>query len=156
MQRQMKRMRPIEIIKTSIHKLNLEIIILEEMLHPNYKQELENKLKLKKAGKAGLKKPLEIKKPDATDPERQKEIEVINGNIATKQSEIKSYTASITNLQAEKIDLSKKINNANALLQKLDNSKNNLIRFMRNVIYYAQILEWTSRRLQNWKLIRLI
>ncbi|MBN1391896.1 MAG: hypothetical protein JW947_03735 [Sedimentisphaerales bacterium] len=111
----------IEIIKASIHKLNLEIIKFEEMLHPNYKQELENKLKLKKAEKAGVEKPVAVKKPDTTDPERQKEIEIINDNIATKQSEIESYTANITKLQAEKIDLSKKINNANTLLQKLDN-----------------------------------
>jgi len=111
----------IEIIKKSIHTLNLDIIKLEKMLHPNYKQELENKLKLKEAEKAGIEKPLEVKKPGAADLERQKEIEEINKNIALKQGEIESHTTKITKLQTEKIDLSKRINDANTLLQKLDN-----------------------------------
>ena len=113
----------IQIIKESIHKLNLEIITLERMLHPNYKLETENKLKLKIAEKAGIEKPLEVKKPDDASPERQAEIEKINSNITIKQGEIEGYKASVTKLQAEKIGLSKKINNAKILLQKLDNFK---------------------------------
>jgi ABC-type lipoprotein export system ATPase subunit len=111
----------IEIINKSIHKLNIDIIKLEGMLHPNYKQEIENKLKLKEAEKAGIEKPLEVKKPDASDPKKQKEIEEINNRIAIKQSEIESLTASITKLQTEKVDLAKRINNVNALLQKVVN-----------------------------------
>ncbi|MHC4396796.1 MAG: TrlF family AAA-like ATPase [Planctomycetota bacterium] len=113
----------IEIIKESIHKLNLEITALEKMLHPKYKLEIENKLTLRIAEKASFEKPPEVKKPDDASPERQAEIEKINSSIAIKQSEIKSYTASITKLQTEKVDLSKRINNANTLIQKLDNFK---------------------------------
>ncbi len=111
----------IEIVKKTIHSLNVDIIKLERMLHPNYKKELQNKLKLKVAEKAGIEKPLEIKKPDATDPKRQAEIEKINSNIAIKQSEIEGHTASIVTLRTEKTNLVKRINDINTLLQKLVN-----------------------------------
>lgn len=111
----------IEIIKKSVHTRNVDIIKLERMLHPNYKQELQNNLKLKKAERAGIEKPSEVKKPDATDPKRQAEIEKINSSIAIKQSEIASHTASIVKLRAEKINLAKRINDINTLLQKLVN-----------------------------------
>ncbi len=111
----------IEIVKKTIHSLNVDIIKLERMLHPNYKKELQNKLKLKVAEKAGIEKPLEIKKPDATEPKRQAEIEKINSNIAIKQSEIEGHTASIVTLRTEKTNLVKRINDINTLLQKLVN-----------------------------------
>jgi len=111
----------IEIIKKSIHKLNLEIIKLEGMIHPNYKKELENKRDLKRAERKAIEEPLEVKKPDATDPQRQAKIETITKDLTKKQLEINSYTAIITKLQTEKINLSKKINDANTLLQKVKN-----------------------------------
>jgi len=111
----------IEIVKKTIHSLNVDIIKLESMLHPNYKEELQNKLKLKVAEKSGIEKPLVVKKPDATDPVRQKEIEKINGSIATKLSEIEGHTASIVKLRTEKTNLAKRINDINTLLQKLVN-----------------------------------
>ncbi|MBA7478183.1 hypothetical protein ES707_13604 [subsurface metagenome] len=111
----------IEIVKKTIHSLNVDVIKMEKMLHPNYKKELQNKLKLKVAEKAGIEKPLEVKKPDEADPVRREEIEKINSSITAKQGEIESYTANIKKLQTEKIDLAKRVNNADKLLQKLDN-----------------------------------
>jgi len=111
----------IGIIKKSIHTLNVEIIKLENKLHPNYKEELQNKLKLKEAEKDGLEKPLEVRKPDETDPERQRVIEETNKKITIKQGEIEDYTTSIAGLKSEKIGLTKRLNDANNLLQKLEN-----------------------------------
>ena len=111
----------IEIVKKTIHSLNGDIIKLERMLHPNYKKELENKLQLKVAEKAGIERPVEVKKPDDTDPKRQADIEKINSSIAAKQSEIGGHGASIVKLQSEKTGLVKRINDINTLLQKLVN-----------------------------------
>jgi len=111
----------IEIIKKAIDSLNVDIIKLERMLHPNYKKELENKLKLKEAERLGIEKPLEVKKPDATDPTRRAEIEKINSSMVIKQSEIEGHTASIGKLRTEKTNLAKSINDIGTLLQKLVN-----------------------------------
>jgi len=111
----------IEIMRKAIHALNAEIVKLERMLHPNYKKEFQNKLKLKKAERAGIEKPLEVSKPDATDPKRQAEIEKINSSIAAQRADIDNYTAAIERLRTEKTNLAKRINDANTLLQKLVN-----------------------------------
>jgi len=111
----------IEIVKKAIHKLNAEIIKMEAVLHPNYRKEIENKLKLKRAEKAGIEKPLEVKKPDTTDPTRKAEIEEINGKITKLQGEIDGYLATIQQLEAQKTDLTKRINDTSTLLQKLAN-----------------------------------
>jgi len=111
----------IEIVKKDIHSLNVDIIKMEKMLHPNYKKELQNKLKLKKAEKDGIEKPLEVKEPDVTDPTRQEEIKKINSSIAIQQKEIEKYKEGIIKLQTEKTNLVKRINDINTLIQKLIN-----------------------------------
>jgi ABC-type lipoprotein export system ATPase subunit len=113
----------IEIVKSTIHKLNIDIVRLEEKLHPNYKQEIQNQCKLKMAEREAIakEKPIEVPKPDATDPEREKEIKIASEEISNKQEEIGKYEQEIETLRTEKINITKRINDANTLLLKLDN-----------------------------------
>ncbi len=113
----------IEIIRNNIHKINVEIVGLEEKLHPNYKIGLENILGSRREEKQALVtvRPQKVQKPSDLDKAKQSEIEDINKAIGQKQDKVKQYELDIEKLHGAKIDTSKKINAADTLLQKIDN-----------------------------------
>lgn len=99
----------IQILKQELHRINEEIVALEEKAWPEYCQKLEN-LRVQKQHELEAHeklKPVEVPKPD-NDPVRQREISVVAAKIETARKELaecETQIALASQKQAEQVQL---------------------------------------------------
>lgn len=112
----------IKISQEELHNTNLEIIFLEEKLHPDYQKNIKKKLELKKKEKTAHEgiKPRKIKKP-AVNNKKQKELKEVSKKITAKQKELEELEKEVKSLKAKNKKEYKRFTNAGLLLGKLDN-----------------------------------
>ncbi|HUU15861.1 MAG TPA: hypothetical protein VMW72_01825 [Sedimentisphaerales bacterium] len=114
--------RAVKIIQEELHNINLEIISLEEKLHPDYQKSVRKKLELKEKERTAHEgtKPHEVKKP-AIDSKQTKELQTLTQDILVKEEELKKLEKEVKSLEAKKKQQFKRFTNAGLLLEKLDN-----------------------------------
>ncbi len=112
----------ISLLKESLSQINKIIIDLENHGTKDYKQSIENLLKLKQEQLAANKllKPKEIKKPDA-DMAKQKELLEVSTAIDAVKVEIDELSKLILLKNTEQGQLTKQITSINKLLIKIEN-----------------------------------
>lgn len=112
----------IRILKQELHAINEEAVTLEERSTPEYRQKVDNLLKVKREELTvhEQSKPAEIAKPE-NDPTKQKEIGDVSSGIDTEKRKLAECERSIvqaTEDQGKQVQL---IATADRLLGRLDN-----------------------------------
>ena len=114
--------RTIDILQQELHDINVEIIKLEDKLHPNNKIRIKNLLKEKENElESHLKSPPKaVTKPD-TDPNKMRVYTEISEKLISKKEELDEILKQINNKITEQKGFTKKISTAETLLIRLEN-----------------------------------
>lgn len=96
--------REIKLLVDTLNDLNKQIIKLEKKLNPNYKAEIQNKLKLKERELQALIEPIQVKNP-TEDEKISTQNKTILQEIEKIKTEIGQIEKSILNKEQEKNDL---------------------------------------------------
>ncbi len=112
----------IQILKQELHRINEEIVALEEKGQPEYRQKLENLLAQKRHElEAHVKsKPVEVAKPE-TDPLKQREISEAAAAIETARNDLAECERQIAVMSEERANHIHLISIADRLLARLEN-----------------------------------
>lgn len=123
----------INAIRIEIARLNKQIINLEKKLHPDYKKQLEEKLKLKKKE---LEEHDKIKPDEAPDPSQD---EKISEELKNKQEQLSSLNQDFENTENEikkaqndLKDLYSNIEELKTINKEIEDFKNQLKNYIRN------------------------
>jgi len=112
----------IQILKQELHRINEEIVVLEEKACPEYRQKLENLLahKQHELEVHEKSKPVKIPKPE-NDPLKQQEISAVATAIEKARKDLAEYEYQITVASQEQSKQVQLISIADKLLAKLEN-----------------------------------
>lgn len=112
----------IRFLKQELHTINEEVVAIEEMSSPEYRQKIDNLLKVKQEELAVHEKsiPDEVAKPE-NDPVKQKEIADVAAAIETVKKELGECEQQILEATQEQGKLVQLISTADRLLARLEN-----------------------------------
>lgn len=119
------------ILKRELHRLNEQLVLLEDQTQPPYRTKLQNLLALKRAELEAHQKtrPPTVPKPE-TDPVKQQEISKVTVALEAAKKELAEFDNQIQQLMSERARLAQFIATSERLIARIDNLEREIQAFL--------------------------